>query len=323
MLDRRRLALSGALIIASAAAPPALGQAYPSRPVTFVISFAAGGVADVVARLVAQKLTERGVGTFVVENRGGAGGNIAARVVVAAPPDGYTVLATTTALAVNATASKNRGYNMDDLRAITVSAIAPDVMAVHPASPFKTMKDVFDSVKDGRVLSYGTSGFGTGPYLGAAYLMQEVAKIKSAHIPFTGGGPAVAAAMGNHVSVIVVGVPTAQQQIEQGLLRGLGITADKRNPAMPNVPTYAEAGYPGVHSATWVGFFVPARTPEAIVDRLNAEINDAVRTPEAQQKLKAIGFEPMMQTKAEAADYARAEVALWERMAKAIGFSTD
>ena len=314
---------AGLLALASPGGAQGSTQAYPSRPVTFVISFAAGGVADVVARLVAQRLTEKGVGTFVVENRGGAGGNIAARVVVAAPPDGYTVLATTTAIAVNATASKNRGYNMEDLRAITVSAIAPDVMAVHPASPFKTMKDVMDSVKDGSVLSYGTSGFGTGPYLGAAYLLQEVAKVKSAHIPFTGGGPAVAAAMGNHVTMIVVGVPTAAQQIGQGLLRGLGVTADKRNAAMPDVPTYAEAGYAGVHSATWVGFFVPVKTPEAILDKLNAEINDAVRSAEAQQKLKAIGFDPMTQTLAEAAAYTRAEVALWERMSKAIGFSTD
>ena len=323
MLDLRFARAAGlSAVVTVAMAGPVAAQPYPSRPVTFVISFAAGGVADVVARLVAQRLSEKGAGTFVVENRGGAGGNIAARVVAAAAPDGYTVLATTTALAVNATASKSRGYNMEDLRAITISAIAPDVIAVHPDSPYKTLKDLVDDNR-GKKLSYGTSGFGTGPYIGATYFFKEVAKLDVGHIPFTGGGPAVQAAMGNHVPVIVVGVPTAQSQIAQGVLRGLAITSDKRNPAMPNVPTFAEAGFEVVKSSTWVGFFVPAKTPEAIVVKLNSEINDAIRTSEAQQKLKAIGFDPMTQSTAEAAEYTRAEVLLWERMSKAIGFSTE
>lgn len=314
--------LSLAAMATAAVAPSCLAQAYPSRPVTFVVSFAAGGVADVVARLVVQKLNDHGVGTFVVENRGGAGGNIAARFVVAAPADGYTVLATTTAIAVNATTSKNRGYQMEDLRAVAISAIAPDVMAVSPQSPYKSVKDLIEGARD-QVLSYGSSGFGTGPYIGSTYFFQEIAKLKVAHVPFTGGGPAVAAAIGNHVPVVIVGLPTAAKQIEENMLRGLGVASAKRNAAVPAVPTFTELGYPDYLSATWAGFFLPARTPEGIAARLNAEITTAIRAEDAQQKLRAIGFDPMTQSLSEATDYARAEVALWGNMARAIGFTSD
>src|SRR5262249_50940033 len=202
------------------------------------------------------------------------------------------------------------------------SAIAPDVMAVHPASSFRSIKELVAKAAE-RELSYGTSGFGTAPYIGATYFFQEVAKIKLAHVPFTGGGPAVTAAIGNHVDVIVVGLPTAQKQIEEGLLRGLGIPAPKRNDALPNIPTFAEAGFPDLYSATWVGFFVPASTPDAVVAKLNSDINDALKSADSQERLKAIGFDPMSMTTAEAAEYVRTEVAHWGKMSRAIGFSTD
>ncbi len=297
-------------------------QTYPVQPVTFVVSFAAGGVADVVARLVAQKLGDRGVGKFVVENRGGAGGNLAARVVSTAAADGYTVLATTTALAVNATASKNKGYATEDLRAVAVVALASDVMAVHPSSSAKTMQELIKSAGD-KGISFGTPGLGTGPYIAAAYFYQEIAKIKAVHVPFSGGAPAVAAAIGNHVEVINVSLPSAASQIEQGALRGLGIPSPQRNSALPNVPTFGEAGYPNFHSATWVGFFLPAKTSDTIAEKLNAEINEVIKAPESQQKLKALGFEPMVKSLPESVEYARNEVALWGKMSRAIGFTTE
>jgi tripartite-type tricarboxylate transporter receptor subunit TctC len=297
-------------------------QGYPSQPVTFVVSFAAGGVADVVARLVAQKLGDNGVGKFVVENRGGAGGNLAARVVSTAAADGYTVLATTTALAINATASRNKGYATEDLRAVAIVALASDVMAVHPGNSAKSIRELIANAGD-RGIAYGTPGLGTGPYIAAAYFYQEVAKTKAVHVPFSGGAPAVAAAVGNHVDVINVSLPTAQPQIEQGALRGLGIPSPQRSSALPNVPTYDEAGFSNFYSATWVGFFVPASTSDAIVEKLNAAINEAVKSPESQQKLKSIGFDPMIKTTAESAEYARNEVALWGKMSKAIGFTTE
>jgi tripartite-type tricarboxylate transporter receptor subunit TctC len=300
----------------------AQAQTYPSQPVTFVVSFAAGGVADVVARLIAQKLGDGGLGKFVVENRGGAGGNLAARVVSTAAADGYTVLATTTALAINATASRNKGYATEDLRAVAIVALASDVMAVHPGSSAKTMRELIASAGE-KGITYGTPGLGTGPYIAAAYFYQEIAKIKAVHVPFSGGAPAVAAAIGNHVDVINVSLPTAQSQIEQGGLRGLGIPNPQRVTALPNVPTYGEAGFPNFYSATWVGFFVPGHTPDAVVAKLNTEINQVLRSPESQQKLRSIGFEPMIKTTAESVEYARDEVALWGKMSRAIGFSID
>ena len=136
-----------------------------------------------------------------------------------------------------------------------------------------------------------------------------------------GGAPAVAAAIGNHVDVINVSLPTAQPQIDQGVLRGLGIPSPQRSSALPNVPTYGEAGFPNFHSATWVGFFVPAKTPNAVVEKLNTEINEVLKSPELQQKLKSIGFDPIIKTTAESMDYARNEVALWGKMSRAIGFT--
>jgi tripartite-type tricarboxylate transporter receptor subunit TctC len=323
MLDVRKARCACVIaLLAGASAQPCAAQPYPSQPVTFVVSFAAGGVADVVARLVAQKLGERGAGKFVVENRGGAGGNLAARVVSTAAADGYTVLATTTALAINATASRNKGYATEDLRAVAIAALASDVMAVHPSSSAKTMQELIGSA-GGKGITFGTPGLGTGPHIAAAYFYQEVVKLKAVHVPFSGGAPAVAAAIGNHVDVINVSLPTAQAQIEQGALRGLGIPSPQRSSALPNVPTYGEAGFPNFYSATWVGFFVPAKTPDAVVEKLNADINEILKSPESQQKLKSIGFDPMLKSTAESAEYARNEVALWGKMTRAIGFSTD
>ena len=306
----------------AAAVPPGLRGAVAQTPTTFVVSFAAGGIADVIARLVAQALGERGAGRFVVENRAGAGGNVAARVVSAAAPDGAMVLATTTALAVNATASRNKGYATEDLRAVAIVASASDVMAVHAGSGAPTMQKLLANAGE-KGITFGTPGLGTGPYIAAAYFYQEVARIKALHVPFSGGAPAIAAAIGNHVDVINVSLPTAQSQIEQGVLRGLGIPSPRRNAALPNVPIYSEQGFPNFYSSTWVGFFVPARTPDAVVERLNGEINEVIRSRGAQQKLFSIGFEPIVKTVTEAAEYARDEVALWGRMSRAIGFSTE
>ena len=322
ILPRRQfLRLTAGAAALPLASPGTRAQSYPAQPVNFVVSFAAGGIADVIARMVAQKLGDRGAGTFVVENRGGAGGNLAARLVSSASADGYTVLATTTALAINANA-KNKGYATEDLRAVAIVALVTDVMAVHPSNSAKTIQELVRNA-GGKGITFGTPGLGTGPYIAAAYFYQEIAKVKAVHVPFQGGGPAVAAVLGNHVDVINVSLPSAQPQIEQGALRGLGIPSPQRSSALPNVPTYGEAGFPNFHSANWVGFFVPAKTPDAIVEKLNTEINEAIKAPDSQQKLKTIGFEAMIKSSAESAQYARDEVALWGRMSRAIGFSID
>jgi tripartite-type tricarboxylate transporter receptor subunit TctC len=319
-----RRALTAAVLVAAFVpfAQPARAQVYPSQNITLQVAFAAGGIADVVARLVGQKLGERLGHTVVVENRGGAGGNIAAKSVSTAAADGYTLLATTTSLAVNETATKNKGFSVSDLRPVAIVAISPDVLAVHPSNPAKDLKEFISNGKT-KSFTYGSAGVGTGPHIGAEYFFREVAKVQAVHVPFTGGAPAVQSAIGNHVDAIVLTLPTVVPPITQGLLRGIGLASPTRNSAVPDVPTYGEMGFPNVYSGSWVGFFAPAKTPEPIVGKLNTEINAVMKEPEAQQKLKTIGFDVMIKSQAETEDYFRSEVATWGKMTRAIGYSND
>jgi tripartite-type tricarboxylate transporter receptor subunit TctC len=310
------------LALAQGAWQPAWAQAYPTQNITFQVAFAAGGIADVVARLVGQKLGERLGHTVVVENRGGAGGNLAAKAVSAAAADGYTILATTTGLAVNETASKTKGFSVNDLRAVAIVAISPDVLAVHPSNPAKDLKEFISNGKQ-KSFTYGSAGVGTGPHIGAEYFFREVAKVQAVHVPFTGGAPAVQSAIGNHVDAIVLTLPTVVPPLTQGLLRGIGLASATRNSAVPDVPTYGDMGYPNVYSGSWVGFFAPAKTPDAVVAKLNAEINAIMKEPEAQQKLKTIGFDVMIKNQAEVERYFKDEVASWGKMVRAIGYSSE
>jgi tripartite-type tricarboxylate transporter receptor subunit TctC len=326
LVSAERCVLAAAVVLATGlgqiAVQPAWAQVYPAQNITFQVAFPAGGIADVVARLVGQKLGERLGHTVVVENRGGAGGNIAAKSVSAAAADGYTILATTTSLAVNETASKNKGFSVNELRAVAIVAISPDVLAVHPSNPAKDLKEFIANGKT-KSFTYGSAGVGTGPHIGAEYFFREVAKVQAVHVPFTGGAPAVQSAIGNHVDAIVLTLPTVVPPITQGLLRGIGLASPTRNSAVPDVPTYGEMGFPNVYSGSWVGFFAPAKTPDAVIARLNAEINAIVKEPEVQQKLKTIGFDVMIKTQAETEEYFRSEVATWGKMTRAIGYSND
>jgi tripartite-type tricarboxylate transporter receptor subunit TctC len=307
-------------IVVACFAPPAPAQTYPSQNITFIVSFAAGGIADVIGRLVGQKLSERLKQTVVAENRGGAGGNLAAKMVSAATPDGYTILVTTTALAVSETATRNKGFSTDDLRAVAIVALSPDVIAIHPSNPAQNLREFIQNGKE-KSFTFGGAGVGTGPHIGAEYFFREVAKVKAVHVPFTGGAPAVQSAIGNHVDAVVLTLPTVVPPITQGLLRGIGLASPTRNSAVPNVPTYGEMGFPNVYSGSWVGFFAPAKTPEPVIAKLNSEINELMKDADAQQKIKSIGFDPLFKNQAEVADYFRSEVESWGKMTRAIGFA--
>jgi len=316
----RRLALS-ALVLAGIA-NPAAAQTYPSQNINVIVAFAAGGIADVVGRLIGIKLGDRLGRTVVVENRGGAGGNLAARAVAAAAPDGYTLLATTSALAVNDTASRNKGYATEDLRPVAFVAISPDVIAVHPSNPARDLKQFVANARD-KSFTYGSAGVGTGPHIGAEYFFRAIAKVKSVHVPFTGGAPAVQAAIGNHVDAVVLTLPTVTPQIVEGGLRGIGLASITRNAAVPNVPTYGEMGFPDVYSGSWVAFFAPTKTADAIIGKLNSEINQVMKEPEVLQRLKAIGFDPIVKNEVETVDYFRSEIANWGKMVRAVGITVD
>jgi len=317
-----RHALVAAALGLAVVAKPCAADTYPSQTITFVVAFAAGGIADVVARLVGIRLGDRLGHTVVVENRGGAGGNLAAKAVSAAAADGYTILATTSALAVNETATKNKGFSTDDLNPVAIVAFSPDVIAVHPGNPAKDLREFVAAGRE-KSFTYGSAGVGTGPHIGAEYFFRVIADVKAVHVPFTGGAPAVAAAAGGHIDAVVLTLPTVTPQINQGALRGLGLASDKRNSAVPDVPTYAEMGFPDFRSGSWVGFFVPAKTPQAIVTKLNAEINDVIKGAEAQERLKGVGFDPMIEPYNRTAAYFRDDVARWGKMTAAVGLSAQ
>jgi tripartite-type tricarboxylate transporter receptor subunit TctC len=310
------------VLLGTLLAAPAGAQQYPSKGITFVVAFAPGGVADTVARLVGHRLSERTGQNVVVENRGGAGGNVAARVVASAVPEGYVVLVTTTALAINETASKNKGYETADLRTVAIAASTPELLAVHPDNPAKTLKEFIHNAK-GKSINFGTAGVGTGSYIAAEYFFREIAKIDTVHVPYSGGAPVVAAAVGGHIDLVAVSLPSAVAQINQGALRGLGLASPSRVASVPGVPTYAEAGFPDFYAASWVGFFVPAKTPDAVADKLNAEVNTILAEPDVQVKLKAIGFDAIRKSRPEAARHFDSEVETWGKMARTIGLSLN
>jgi tripartite-type tricarboxylate transporter receptor subunit TctC len=320
MFDLRTRSLAAAALLAAAFAQPALAQTYPAQTVTVIVAFPAGGFADIIGRLVSSKLADRLKQNVVVENRGGAGGNLAAKAVAGAEPDGYMLLATTSGLAVSATASKNKGFETGDLRPVAIVAFSPDVIAVHPSNPAKDLKEFVTSGRD-KSFTYGSAGVGTGPYIGAEYFFREVAKVKYVHVPFQGGAPAITAALGNHVDSVMLTLPPVTPHILSGALRGLGVASEKRNPAVPNVPTFGEMGFPNVYSGSWVGFFAPAKTPDAVVAKLNAEINTVMREADSLDRLKKGGFEPVIKNVAEVNEYFKDDVQRWGKMVTAIGFS--
>ena len=322
MFDFRVLnhALVATALIATGSTQNATAQTYPSQNVTIIVAFPAGGLADIIGRLVSTKLTDRLKQNVVVENRGGAGGNLAAKAVAGAEPDGYTLLATTSALAVNATASKNKGFETNDLKPVAIVAFSPDVIAVHPSNPAKDLKEFLANAKT-KSFTYGSAGVGTGPYIGAEYFFSEVAKVKYVQVPFQGGAPAIVAALGNHIDALVLTLPPVTPQIVSGALRGIGLASEKRNPAIPNVPTYAEMGFPDVIVGSWVGFFAPAKTPDAVVAKLNAEINAVMKEPDSLEKLSKAGFDPVVKNVAEVNEYFKRDVQRWSKMVQAIGFS--
>ena len=308
------------VIAATAFAHPCLAQNYPAQNVTVLIAFPAGGLADMIGRLVSTKLEARLKHSFVTENRGGAGGNIAAKAVVGAAPDGYTLLVTTSGLAANMTASKNRGFEQGDLRPVAFVAISPDVIAIHPSNPAKDLKEFIANAKE-KSFTYGSAGVGTGPQIGAEYFFKEVAKVKYVHVPFQGGAPAITATLGNHVDALVLTLPPSTPHIRSGALRGIGVASDKRNSAIPDVPTYGEMGYPNVFSGSWVAFFAPAKTPDAVVEKLNTEINAVMKDPDSLDKIAKAGFDPLVKSVVEANAYYKSEVDDWGKMVRAIGFS--
>jgi tripartite-type tricarboxylate transporter receptor subunit TctC len=301
----------------------AAAQDYPIKPITFIVAFAPGGVADGIGRMIAQKLGESLKQTVVVENRGGAGGNLAARQVATASPDGYTVLVTTTALAINETLHKSKGFAASDLETIAIVASSPEAFAVNSANDATSLSDFLARSK-GKTINFGSAGVGSGSHIAAEYFFKEVAKVPATHVPFQGGAPAINAAVGNHIDLLSITLGGGLvNQVRGGKLKTLGVMNDARVGTMKDVPTFSEAGFPGFHAASWVGLFVPAKTPADIVAKLNGAIDAIVKEPDFQQRLAALGFDPVTGNQATAGKRFKDDVAEWGKRVNALGLRIE
>jgi tripartite-type tricarboxylate transporter receptor subunit TctC len=309
-----------AVVTAMVSILPCTAQDYPTRPITIVVGFAPGGFADGVARVLGAKLSERLGQNVVIENRPGGGGNIAAAAVAKAPADGYTLLVTTTGLAVNETLSKQKSFSLDDIKVVAIPAWAPETLSVSPKSPAKTLADLLLIARE-KPISYASPGVGTSGHIASAYLFKNLAKVETVHVPFQGGAPAVNAMLGGHVDALVGALPGYAGQLSSGQIRGLAVAAEQRLAQYPDIPTYAESGFPEMIASTWVGVFAPAKVDDAIAEKLNKTINEIVNEPGAQAQFKTLQTELRQADRADAVAFFRHEVEQWKKMIVSIGLA--
>jgi tripartite-type tricarboxylate transporter receptor subunit TctC len=320
MLTRRT---ATSLLLATPFGATSAQDKFPKEAVHFVVAFAPGGVADVIGRVVGARLEQRWGQPAVVDNRGGAGGNIAAKLMTQSPATGYRVLVTTSAYAVNPSLSANAGYTPGkELAAVIVAATTPNIIITNGNSPLKTLADVA-KLAGQRPITYGTAGVGTTPHLSAERILKIGAGLAVTHVPYSGAGPAVNAALGGHVDIASVGLSAASELVKSGMARGLAVTSPKRAASLPDVPTVEETGFGKVDDATWVAFFVPAATPQAIVAQMNADLNAVLALPEIKANFEKFGFEAIGGTPADATAFVASEATKWGSVVAALGIKID
>jgi tripartite-type tricarboxylate transporter receptor subunit TctC len=314
---RAAMALTAALF----AALPCAAQTYPSRQIELVVPFVAGGTTDTVARLIAQRLSDRFGQPAIVSNRPGGGSSIGTSQAAKAMPDGHTLLVTTIAFAINASLQKQPYDAVKDFAAITEIASIPLMLVVHYSLPVTNVKEFIDYSKaQAAGLDYATSGPGTSTHL-AAEMFKTMTGAKLVHVPFKGNAEVLNALIGGHVKVHFALTASTLQHVRSGALRVLAVTTEKRLPDLPDVPTIAELGYPGYEISSWQAVFAPAGTPKDIVDRLNGEIVPMLGTPEVQARITREGAIPVGSSPEQWTERFRNEVAKWAKVAKSAGLS--
>ncbi len=300
------------------------GQAYPSKPIRLVLPYPPGGGSDIVARPLAQLVSASMGQQMVVENRGGAGGNIGMELVAKSPPDGYTlVFAITAQLAVNPSLYPKLPYDVvRDFAPISLLGAAPYLLVVHPALPVRSVKDLVALARaQPAALTYGSAGNGSGSHL-AGEMLNSLARVKSLHIPYKGGAPALIDLVAGQLQLSYLTYTSTSGFIRAGRLRALGVTTAKRSPALPDLPAIAET-VPGYDSAVWYGVLAPAGTPADIIARLNREFLAALKNNELRQRLIPEAFEPIGTTPEYFGDYMKSEIARWAKLVKATGTKID
>lgn len=311
------LAIAAAIGFGLTAVSPAHAQTYPDRPLRLVVPYAPGGGVDILGRLIAQKLSEAMGQPVVVENRGGGGGTIGTGVVAKAPADGYTLLLAAIELGANPALQEKLPYNTQkDLQPVSLVATLPAMLIVVPDFPARTVKESIDAIRaqPGKY-NYASSGVGSMHFLAAEFFKSSNG-LDIVHIPYQSGGQALAALLGGQAQVAFSTVPPVLQQVKAGKVRGVAVTGKTRQSALPDVPTFAESGYPEFDAALWQGVLVPAGTPKDIVARLNTEINRLLAQPDVREKLVAMGADPQGSTPEEFARFIDAEIVRWGKLIK-------
>ncbi len=290
-----------------------LAQAYPTRPIRFLVGYAPGGGTDIMARTVAMKLTESLNQQVVVDNRPGANANLAAEIAAKAVPDGHTVLMISVSHAISRPLYKKLGYDLvrDFAPLINISSV-PMFVVVPPSSTPKTIAEVVALAKAKQV-NYASSGEGSPEHI-AAEMFKAMTKTAMTHVPYKGGAPSALALIAGEVQLGFNTAPVAVPHIKSGKMRAIAVTSAKRNPALPEVPTVAESGVPGYDMINWYGSVLPAGTPAVAVNRLNAEINKALKMADVQQRLAALGADPLGGSAAEFGNYIRSEIAKYTKV---------
>ncbi|MCS6766558.1 MAG: tripartite tricarboxylate transporter substrate binding protein [Candidatus Protistobacter heckmanni] len=306
-------------------APAAFAQtAWPTKPVTLVVTYPPGGGADVMARLVAPKMAEALGQQIVIDNRPGAGGQIGAAIVAKAAPDGYTLMLDASSFAVNPFLYPKLPYDsLKAFRPIGVIALFPNVVLVNAQFPAKTLGELVAMARAKKdAVSYASSGNGSAQHLAGA-MFEAAAKVDMVHVPYKGGGPALNDVIGGQVPLFFGNLASTLSHIQSGKLRALAVTAARRSPILPDVPTLAEAGVPGAEVYEWNAVFAPAGTPDAIVEKAAAAMQKAMDSPEVKARIAQLGGEIQRGGPKAAQDFIQAQMAQWAKLVKAKGISVE
>ena len=317
---KRAMILAALALIAGEAA----GQAYPIKPVRVVIPWPPGGSNDVVGRIVLQKVAESMGQQFIIDNRGGAAGSIGADVVAKAPPDGYTLMVHSTTHVGNAHIYKKLPYDtLKDFTGVALLAAQPGALAAHPSLPAKTVGEFIAlAKKQPGQINYSSSGNGSSPHL-SMELLVAMTGIKIVHVPYKGGAPQVTALMSGETQVSLATISTVLTHIKAGRLRALGVSSATRSGSLPDVPTIAESGVPGYEMSPWIAAFAPAGTPKEIVNRLNAEINKALKLPDVSQSLASQALDAWSATPEEFDARIKSDYEKYGKLIKLTGAQVD